>query len=274
GLRAHRRPRLRLGVPGTDRRGAVAAADRGGGQRLPAVRVVAVRRVLRRLPGEDRHPLAPGASAGPPRRGIRPGAPGRQPGGGHHGRRLLGDGQPGAVGGGAGRQPAWPRARPPRPHPPAPAAAVGLDRRAGRTGAAAPDLPRVVAEGTRGPAVTGPAARDEVLARIRTALGQPASASSASASSASASSSSGGSASASPASGGSAPGGQAPPADPVPRGYRTSGDLAAARLLDLLAERLRDYGCTVRRVAPGQVMTAAGEALGQRGALRIVVPSG
>jgi L-lactate dehydrogenase complex protein LldG len=37
---------------------------------------------------------------------------------------------------------------------------------------------------------------------------------------------------------------------------------------------LRDYGCTVRRTAPGQIMTAVAEALGQRGAGRIVVPSG
>jgi L-lactate dehydrogenase complex protein LldG len=92
--------------------------------------------------------------------------------------------------------------------------------------------------------VTGPAARDEVLARIRTALGSP------------------------------PPGGQALPADPVPRTYRTSGDLGTAQLLDLLAERLRDYGCTVRRTTPGQLMTAVGEALGQRGARRIVVPPG
>ena len=102
--------------------------------------------------------------------------------------------------------------------------------------------------------MTGPAARDEVLARIRTALGSPARTSS--------------------APGSSAPGSQAPPGDPVPRGYRTSGDLGTAQLLDLLAERLRDYGCTVRRTAPGQVMTAVGEALGQRGARRIVVPPG
>ena len=92
--------------------------------------------------------------------------------------------------------------------------------------------------------MTGPAARDEVLARIRTALGSSTTAS------------------------------QAPAADPVPRTYRTSEDLDTGQLLDLLAERLRDYGCTVRRTTPGQLMTAVGEALGQRGARRIVMPAG
>jgi L-lactate dehydrogenase complex protein LldG len=102
--------------------------------------------------------------------------------------------------------------------------------------------------------VNGPAARDEVLARIRTALAS--------------------SAPGSPAPASPAPEGQAPAGDPVPRTYRISGDLDTAQLLDLLAKRLRDYGCTVRRTAPSQLMTAVGEALGQRGARRIVVPAG
>jgi L-lactate dehydrogenase complex protein LldG len=92
--------------------------------------------------------------------------------------------------------------------------------------------------------VTGPAARDEVLARIRTALASP------------------------------APEGEAPAGDPVPRAYRISGDLGTVQLLDLLAERLRDYGCTVRRAAPGQRPTAVDDALRQRGARRVVVPPG
>jgi len=87
-------------------------------------------------------------------------------------------------------------------------------------------------------------AREEVLARIRTALG------------------------------GRTAEGTAPPADAVPRGYRTQGELGGTVLLDLLAERLRDYGCTVRRSAPDEIMIAVGEALGQRGARRIVVPPG
>jgi len=90
-------------------------------------------------------------------------------------------------------------------------------------------------------------AREEVLARIRRALGGT-------------------------APGSVAAGGTAPPAGAVPRGYRTQGELDAAVLPDLLAERLRDYGCAVRRAAPGHVMAAAGEALEQRGARRIVVP--
>ena len=96
------------------------------------------------------------------------GAPGAQPRGDHHGRRLLGDGQPGALGRGAGRQPARPRAR-------AGAAASAGSRRRCRPGprratrrATGPDVPPVVAGRARGPAMT---AREEVLARIRTALG-------------------------------------------------------------------------------------------------------
>ena len=107
--------------------------------------------------------------------------------------------------------------------------------------------------------MTGPAARNEVLARIRTALG---------------SSPRDGSPRDGSAPGNSAPGSRAPSADAVPRGYRTQGELDVTVLLDLLAERLRDYGCTVRRAASGEVMTAVGEALGQRGARRIVMPSG
>jgi L-lactate dehydrogenase complex protein LldG len=112
--------------------------------------------------------------------------------------------------------------------------------------------------------VTGPAARDEVLARIRTALAGSAPSSPAPASPAPAS----------PAPASSAPEGEAPTGDPGPRAYRISGDLGTAQLLDLLAGRLRDYGCTVRRTAPSQLMTVVGEALGQRGARRIVVPAG
>ena len=70
GLRAHRRARLRLGLPRADRRGAVAAADRRRGQRVAAVRLVAVRRLLRRLPGAHRHPVDAGAPARPARRGA------------------------------------------------------------------------------------------------------------------------------------------------------------------------------------------------------------
>lgn len=62
--------------------------------------------------------------------------------------------------------------------------------------------------------------------------------------------------------------------DSVPRRYRTRADLDPPQLPDLLVERLHDYGSTVRRAAPGQVLTAVGEALAGRGARRIVVPPG
>ena len=60
----------------------------------------------------------------------------------------------------------------------------------------------------------------------------------------------------------------------IPRHYRTHADLDRAHLLDLLAERLEDYGSTVRRSAPDRVGAAVAEALGRRGATRIVVPPG
>ena len=71
GLRAGRRPRVRLGVPRPDRRDPQPAPQgrrhRPAG-RLAALRLLAVRRVLRGLPGAHRHPLGPRR---PPRPGRR-----------------------------------------------------------------------------------------------------------------------------------------------------------------------------------------------------------
>ena len=94
GLRAGRWARLRLGLPGPDRRHPQPAAQGGRARpagRLAALRLDAVRRVRRRLPGRHRHPRHPGAPAHqgrrrPPRRHR---AQGR--GAGHAGR-LLGHG--------------------------------------------------------------------------------------------------------------------------------------------------------------------------------------
>jgi L-lactate dehydrogenase complex protein LldG len=86
-------------------------------------------------------------------------------------------------------------------------------------------------------------ARDEVLARIRSALGR------------------------SPAAG-------APPGDRVPRGYRGTAGLDTGALISLLTERLHDYGTAVRRCPPSGAPTAVAEALAGRGARRVVVPAG
>jgi L-lactate dehydrogenase complex protein LldG len=83
-------------------------------------------------------------------------------------------------------------------------------------------------------------ARDEVLRRIRTALGPDRSEGS----------------------------------GPVPDGYRTRAGLSTAELVDRLAERLADYRATVRRAAPDQLAGAIGAALADRGARRLVVPPG
>ena len=87
------------------------------------------------------------------------------------------------------------------------------------------------------------AARDEVLARIRAALG-------------------------------GSPEGGGPAGDQVPRGYRSSAGLDSGALIGLLTERLRDYGTAVRRCPPSGVPAAVGEALAGRGARRVVVPAG
>jgi L-lactate dehydrogenase complex protein LldG len=81
-------------------------------------------------------------------------------------------------------------------------------------------------------------ARDEVLSRIRTALGDVREES-----------------------------------EP-PRGYRLESDADAGELLDLLAGRLADYRATVRRTRPDRLAAAIGEALTARGARRVVVPPG
>jgi L-lactate dehydrogenase complex protein LldG len=82
-------------------------------------------------------------------------------------------------------------------------------------------------------------ARAEVLARIRAALG----------------------------SGGGAPAG-------IPRGYRTGTGMATPALIELLTERLHDYGTSVRRCPADGVAQAVHEALAERGARRVVLPPG
>jgi L-lactate dehydrogenase complex protein LldG len=91
-------------------------------------------------------------------------------------------------------------------------------------------------------------ARDEVLARIRTAIGSA------------------------PGEGGEED--ASTRAGEVPHGYRLRRDADAGELLDLLADRLTGYKATVRRTTPGQLAAAIGEALTQRGARRVVVPPG
>jgi L-lactate dehydrogenase complex protein LldG len=68
-------------------------------------------------------------------------------------------------------------------------------------------------------------ARDEVLGRIRTALGEPR------------------------------------PAIEVPRDYRTTDDRPRAELLDVLTDRLEDYRATVLRCAPDGVAATVAAAL-------------
>ena len=82
-------------------------------------------------------------------------------------------------------------------------------------------------------------AREEMLGRIRTALG---------------------------AGGATAP--------EVPRDYRSGGDLDRPALLDLLVDRLVDYRASVRRCGVDDVESTVAACLDERGAARVVVPPG
>jgi L-lactate dehydrogenase complex protein LldG len=82
-------------------------------------------------------------------------------------------------------------------------------------------------------------ARDEVLGRIRTALGADRNETAA-----------------------------------VPDGYRRDAGLSSAQLLDLLAERLSDYRAVVRRAEPAALLETITAALAGRGARRLVIPPG
>jgi L-lactate dehydrogenase complex protein LldG len=93
-------------------------------------------------------------------------------------------------------------------------------------------------------------AREEVLARIRTALGSGA----------------GGAGASGAETGGTEAGGEG-----VPRAYRTGADLDPPALISLLTQRLHDYGTPVRRCPPGGVAAAVSQALAERGARRVVV---
>jgi L-lactate dehydrogenase complex protein LldG len=56
--------------------------------------------------------------------------------------------------------------------------------------------------------------------------------------------------------------------------YRTSSDLDGDALLDLLAERLADYGATVQRTDVGGLSQQVAAALARRNARRVAVPAG
>jgi L-lactate dehydrogenase complex protein LldG len=118
----------------------------------------------------------------------------------------------------------------------------------------------MVAALTPGPFVTP---REEVLLRIRTALGREAGTPAGSGSGTPAAPRSG--PQAGPGAGTGTTGGPA---------YRTAGSLDRARLLDLLAERLADYHAGVRRTAPASLAATVAAALTERGARRLVVPPG
>jgi L-lactate dehydrogenase complex protein LldG len=118
-------------------------------------------------------------------------------------------------------------------------------------------------------------ARDEVLGRIRTALGgarpgpaPPGDRAADEGAPGDGAPGDGAPGDGAPGDGASGDGAGAPPA------YRTRGELDTRRLLDLLTERLIDYHSKVRRAPAGQLRPAIRAALAQRGARRLVLPPG
>jgi L-lactate dehydrogenase complex protein LldG len=59
---------------------------------------------------------------------------------------------------------------------------------------------------------------------------------------------------------------------PVPRGYRREAGASRERLLDRLADRLRDYGAGVHRVPAGEVPATVRRVCEARGSRRVAVP--
>ncbi len=239
GVRADRRPRVRLGLSRADRRGAVPAADRDRGRTprcrtrprcaAPATTPARSRSTSRRFsstcaPGTSRRHAASTGCRGP-----RPIAMAAASWVMSDPRRFAAAQRSSRAGRAARRDPAGsPRCR--RRWPPGPGPATRRARQ-----------PRRSANGGATSAGRSPmSAREEMLGRIRAALGP----------------------------------GEPAAGDAAPPGYRTAGQLARGPLLDLLAERLADYRAHVQRVAPDRLPDAITAALAERGARRVVVPPG
>ena len=86
-------------------------------------------------------------------------------------------------------------------------------------------------------------ARDEVLARIRKSLGNP-----------------------------SAP--AANYRDHIPRDFHVSGELGTEERIDLLIDRLQDYGARVHRCRREEIAAAVGRILQERGKSGLLIPAG
>ena len=60
----------------------------------------------------------------------------------------------------------------------------------------------------------------------------------------------------------------------LPRNYKRTGSLGREAMLELLEDRLRDYDATVVRAQAGEVSVKISQILAERGKQRLVVPAG
>ncbi len=254
GLRADRRPGVRLRLSRADRgdpHTAIARHRQGPGRQadgVAAVRLVAVRRLFRCLPGPDRHSRGPR----PPARAGRPPVRGRPPAADRRGdrdadgrlglprsatagdrRAICGDRRAPVRSPGTVAEDPWagtdrrlvPLARPQGPGARIVSRLVEADRRRAEG--------RLMAIGSR--RSTDP--RAVILERIRAALADR------------------------------------PPASAIPRDY-AHGLPQGTRIAELFTERVSDYRATVHTTTPDRLPGTIAEVLAARGARRLAVPVG
>src|SRR5690606_26036862 len=230
--------------------GPAAAGHGQPGRRVAAVRLVAVRGLLRGVSGRHRHPRGAGASAGAGGGGRNGDAGGQQGGAAARegARRRAGRDARRALGVHASRCPAG-RPAPRLAHPAAASAhpagpRPGVERDPGPAAGAGGAVPGLVEAYAGREGRCRVSSRERILGRVRRALAD-------------------------------VPGDDTPYERAVARDYlREHGERTAAQTADLLAENLADYRALVHRTDAAGLAGVVAGLLAARGASTVLVPPG